>query len=191
MRDLSKTITLTSDNPFSENSEETRFPTVTVPLFENTASHTRQQTGFASVSWAPLIREEDVSNWLQHTKNDIGWMEESREYDLATEKNLEREDYTNEPIVPFVYDSVTDTMTGVAVKRPESEPKPWAPLWQVSPPPAATDFVNQNLFHLPFIQEAFEAIQECRGMFSSHVPKSSLYSLIGSFSRLSFSICPS
>jgi len=131
MRDLSQAITLASDFAFSKNAEATLFPTLTVPLFESRASHTRQQSGFASVGWAPIVTHENVPLWLNFTHNEQWWLHESREFDLATEHNLNREDYTYGEFIDFIYSADIDPETRELIRTPETGSGPFAPLWCV------------------------------------------------------------
>jgi len=75
MAELSEAVTLSSElNPLAQDFTSTRFPFVTVELFESRAKHVREQAGFGSVFWAPIVEESQMEKWSEYVLANQGWL---------------------------------------------------------------------------------------------------------------------
>jgi len=87
---------------------------------------------------------------------------DSREFDLITSHIYDREDYEYGDLIDYIYENPKDNVTGELLYIKPTYPGPYAPLWQVSPPPLNTKFANHDKFDKIFIRNAFEAVKELR-----------------------------
>lgn len=158
MNDLSEAISLSSDLSYSANTEATNFPFVTVKNFESRASHVRELGGYPSVFWAPLVEEVQADDWAAYAQNNSWWRAESIDFDHATNPQaIARSKYLEGNFTPFIYEAPKDPETGENMFIKPTYPGPYVPLWQVSPPPVNTFFVNHDKFDKAHIKSAFGA----------------------------------
>lgn len=163
MNDLSEAVTLSSDLSFyTADFEASRFPFVTMDFFESRASHVRKQAGFPAVFWAPIVEEYQADAWSLYAQNNSRWLWESREFELATTGSVERDEYKDGDFIPFIYEAPINETTGEVKYIKPTYPGPYAPLWQVSPPPLDTMFVGHDKFDKIHIKNAFQAAARLR-----------------------------
>jgi len=177
------------------------FPFVTVPHFEILGSHVRAISRVEMFAFVPLITEEQRVAWQTYADQQQGWVAESRDFAVSrarahgTAGAAEEPMYMAEPIVPFIYQQ---NETGHVVPAPG--PGPYAPIWQVSPPPFHTDLViNYNMMAETFMPRLFEAAVFVKGVYfflfvcyillRLYIPGLSHSARFVIFFLLSFSLC--
>jgi len=175
VRDLSESITLKSTR------DNATFPYVTVDYFESRARHAREQSGFDSLFWMPLVEEYQVPEWLEYSQiNAVQWIRDSRDIALATEQahitkdsglvlNGEaNENYRDTPVPAVIYNATEYVETGV--HRQVTYQGPYLPKWQLSPPPLTMDPVNVEFMMHEYMKDAYQAVSVAReGIFTKFV----------------------
>ena len=81
-----------------------------------------EQTGSRSLGIAHFVQPEDIEEWLQYTKDNIGWKQESLDYHGSNA--------TGTPLVPFIWG---DFRNFGPVDGPVEEFGFYAPLWEGAP----------------------------------------------------------
>ena len=115
-----------------------KFPFVTVDLFEVIGSQARQMSGVTSMIWSPMVDVEEYAAWTNYSTEQIGWLNESLALYLAEDgNNLTLDSY-----------DLSDAEYAITSPIPElpTSPGPWAPIWQMSPPPTASFFINVDMY---------------------------------------------
>jgi hypothetical protein len=128
------------------------FPNLTQPYYEISAGYTNGMGGLTSVAFAPLVKAEKESEWLEYSIANQGWIEESKRliefhpghrdplHDTIHERgDAHRLQQESESVSPFIW----RWEDGIQVPETVVPGQVLAPLWQVSP--AAASAVNVNL----------------------------------------------
>ena len=120
--------------PAHADSSEELSPFLTVPAFESFAQTARAMTGARLIAYTPFIVDEEARNqWESYSIAEQSWTTSAAVMpgsNVATTKNIN----------PHIW--IRDA-TGSDISDPG--PAPYAPIWQVSPPPSDTKFINYNL----------------------------------------------
>lgn len=155
-RGLSSSITAASDITNSE------FPFVTVPAFEVYGGQARLKSGIEAFSYNPLLWSSDqIAPWLNYSLNNQWWIEESRNY-LSGSDGLVVSDYSDTPINPIMWE--VDLSSDTFDIHPVDSDPPYAPIWQVSPPPFSNLFLNYNMHNEDFVKIMLPVILGLKGM---------------------------
>jgi hypothetical protein len=103
-------------------------------MFEVYGESARIQSGIETLMYLPLVSKDDIFLWEEYSVANQGWMEESRTIILGgDEGTLQASDYLDESISPVLFDVPGERASGDG---------PFAPIWQLSPPPFSAAFVN-------------------------------------------------
>lgn len=140
VRDMAEMISL------SAHKTNASFPFTTAEYFESRCRHFREQTGFVSVLWAPIVTKPQVDEWINYTVNHLDWLYESRFVEQVTtqakigrvesahmsdhDSTFER-DFVDTPVPPFIYVDQPDQKKEEYI--PVTNDGPYAPIWQISP----------------------------------------------------------
>jgi hypothetical protein len=137
------------------------FPFVTVPLFEVYGDTARIQSGFESVTYTPLVLEQEVSGWINYSLANQNWLLESRAIVVA-QQNVTQQVVSakNGSIPAHVYQF---NINGSLITS--LPPGPYAPTWQTSPPPLDPNYVNFNTLSTESALALSQVIQATRGTF--------------------------
>lgn len=120
----------------TENNE--KFPFVTVELFEVIGSQARRMSGVDELMWSPMVDIEEYAAWTNYSTEHIGWLNESIALYLAENgNNLTLDNY-----------DLSDTDYAISSPIPglPTSAGPWAPIWQISPPPVASYIINFDMY---------------------------------------------
>jgi hypothetical protein len=125
-----------------------KFPFVTLPLFEVTASEARKITGIESIYWAPSgVGPDTEAAWINYTQENQNWLLQSRLLEHSkTDKTWEEMGYDDGEISTVIFD-VDENEQRIS---PRDTDGPWEPMWQMSPPPTNAKFINYNLLAKPY-----------------------------------------
>lgn len=183
---MSMAATITSSG-FKSTSN---FPFISIPMFEVVGSYTRRLTRVDYVSWNPLVADSERAQWVEFVKKEIGWYEESKKVSSSTftESFVDEEDHHDhqhfadfESNSTFLEDiwrgnrSLTDRKEIVANVGLS------APIWQCSPPPYSSSFLNYDMMSEKIIQDMLPPLQKFRSGLLS-VSQDSFAQLPESFS---------
>jgi hypothetical protein len=134
------------------------FPFVTVPMFEVYGQQARNQSGIEIFAYTPLVSEEDRVRYELYTNMSQGWIEESRKVVFSNDNTLNASQYVEMPIIPMLWER-----DKYSVVQPTNLSAPYAPVWQVSPPPFSPGFINYNFFGQVAVATLFEVVKVVRG----------------------------
>ena len=141
--------------------ETTNFPFVTVPFFEVTGRHAREQSGVEMFAFAPLVSSDQLQPWGFYSKASQGWIQESRNISAAQsgpESDI-FENYEDTSVPGYIFEI---DESGESVRSPG--PGPYAPVWQMSPPVFNPErFINYNLLSEPFLDRMIHSVFLARG----------------------------
>jgi len=129
------------------------FPFVTVPLFEKVASRIRERTGVEIAFMELYLTAPDLEQWSNYSVENMWWLEESREAEIAQHPEMSRE-FTTNPIIPFPHEFTFANRTSWLQKHPDG---PWDIMWMSSPAYAQTPLINydaQRSFEYGPVREA-------------------------------------
>lgn len=102
------------------------FPLVSVPLFEITGHTARSESGLEMASYTPIVTEGQRADWQAYALQEIGWIEQSRQFLTGKGADPVITGSTNTAVRPFVWQH---DETGSEIP---AFPSPYLPLWQVS-----------------------------------------------------------
>ena len=163
--DMAETITTAAIN----NGED--FPFVRVKLFEVPAKQTRELTGVEMFSWNPFVTEAQRQGWYNFTQAEMGWYEESKEIVINdSDTLLTATSYSPGTVRPYIWRSTAepDGSTGN-----EEVPKggPFAPIWQMSPPPFDPALLQYDMFGETYVESMLPVMFRTRdGLMSALDP---------------------
>lgn len=121
-------------------------------MYEVYSKQARERAGLEVVSFAPIVTAENLDAYNIYTRENIGWVENSRTLGGQVDPTLEGLPY--EPI---------SQISDVHSPRAALSAGPYAPLWMQSPPPLNGFVLSLNLGDLPPYSKAFQALNTVRG----------------------------
>jgi Adenylate and Guanylate cyclase catalytic domain len=144
------------------NGEE--FPFVTIEDFEAIGQSIRSQSGVEALIFAPIVYSSKMPQYEEYVAQNDHWVEESRFVALQAAANNgllsdESSAYSNSTtLIPVVYDSSTVDVYGVSISSAaDGGIGPYAPIWQVSPPPFNKDTINNNMLNHDFTRDTLHS----------------------------------
>lgn len=132
------------------------FPFTTLPNFEVVTAAVREESGAELIAYAPLVESaNEIPAWLDYSVANQDWLSSSVE--TLVHKGEIPIPYDLDPISPIVYNLLD------AENRTEAEGAgPFAPLWQLSPPPLTSKAINLNLLNVSIYNLVFQLLNETR-----------------------------
>jgi hypothetical protein len=131
---------------------ESIFPNITQPYYQISAGYTNGMGGIMAVAFAPLVKDEEESEWVEYSIANQGWIDDSislmeshlghqnfLQHNTINEQDVGRRLHESEPVTPFIW----RWEDGKQVPETGLPGQVLAPLWQVSP--VASSAVNVNL----------------------------------------------
>ena len=88
---------------FCHMQDGTEFPFLTMPLFEANAHHAREQSGAEIITLQPLVRNDQREAWETYSQAHQDWLQTSRDLLAEDGEHFDPQDYSNEPITPFIH----------------------------------------------------------------------------------------
>ncbi len=126
-----------------------KFPFVTVDMFEVVGSQARKLSGVDQIIWSPKVDVDQFDAWTTYSNENIGWYNASIvQFNAAPEGSEDGEEGEGEEDDRRLnsYD-LSDMNYEISSPGAESVgPGPWAPIWQVSPPPSASFVINLDMY---------------------------------------------
>jgi len=163
--DMAETITTAAIN----NDED--FPFVRVKLFEVPAKQTRELTGIEMFSWNPFVTEGQREAWYNFTQAEQGWYDESKEIVINdSDTLLTATSYSPGTMHPYIWRS---TVEADGSRGNEEVPKggPFAPIWQMSPPPFDPALLQYDMFGETYVETMLPVMFRTRdGLMSALDP---------------------
>ncbi|GAX14200.1 hypothetical protein FisN_20Hh177 [Fistulifera solaris] len=122
------------------------FPFVTVDHFEILGRQFIHTLQVEQITWSPLIDVEEYAAWTNYSTENIGWLNQSVELNLAGSEN----DHTIEDY------NFSDTNYEITAAGGDLSSGPWSPIWQTSPPPFNSELINFDMYSLPvtFVEQS-------------------------------------
>ncbi len=122
------------------------FPFVTVDHFEILGRQFIHTLQVKQITWSPLIDVEEYAAWTNYSTENIGWLNQSVELNLAGSEN----DHTIEDY------NFSDTNYEITAAGGDLSSGPWSPIWQTSPPPFNSELINFDMYSLPvtFVEQS-------------------------------------
>jgi hypothetical protein len=118
------------------------FPFVSVDLYEIIGSQARKMSGVDQIIWGPVVDADQYDAWTIYSAENIGWYKASVELYMAEPEEDEEDDRRLEE-----YDfSDTNYEISSPAEGQDVGPGPWAPIWQVSPPPPSSSAINLDMY---------------------------------------------
>jgi hypothetical protein len=121
------------------------FPNVTLPYFEVTGGYVDGLGGIMAAAFAPLVKDEERSEWEEYAVLNQGWLAESARLkkvhpghrdplhgtiqDHEHDRRLQSTETPSESIPTQIY----SRENGIQVPAPSRPGQVLAPLWQTSP----------------------------------------------------------
>jgi hypothetical protein len=124
------------------------FPNVTLPHFEVTAGYADEMGGIMAAAFAPLIKNEEQSEWEEYAVLNQGWLAESARlkrvqpgyrddplHGTIQDHEHDRGLLSTEPPSPSesIPTRIYSWENGTKVLEPSTPGQVLAPLWQVTP----------------------------------------------------------
>jgi hypothetical protein len=125
----------------------------------------RVRSGLEAIIYTPLVSEANKDQWGQYSYSQQGWIEESRAIVANAQGELEGKsalvgiDSVIADIAPIIWEVDPDYNPIPAVAGPD----PYAPFWQMSPPPFSPIVINYNLFDEPFSLRMYQVAEVVKG----------------------------
>ena len=121
------------------------WPFVTVPYFEEQGDQLLKVTGVKYSSFCPLVSANKRDAWEDWSKNNQGW--------ISSELRLTKKNVNSTPqITPFIY--VKDNTGGTVPAKNITSDKYYGPIWQIAP--LLPYWVNCDLLNSDSMYEVFE-----------------------------------
>jgi hypothetical protein len=134
------------------------WPLYTMPDFEAVASYARDMSGALILAVVPHVPAHFRSKWEKYSVNNQDWVGYGHDF-------LEKDGNPHEGlrITPFIFRK-DDYLSYYPEREVDNlhnvSGHPFAPLWQISPPPHDAGIVNYNFYqHLPFRSLASRIIE--------------------------------
>jgi hypothetical protein len=163
---------------------EAIFPNLTQPYFEISGGYTHGMGGLMAVAFAPLVKAERESEWVEYSIANQGWIEESKRlkeihpghqdplHDTIQDHEHHRM-LQSEPVTPFIW----RWEDGKRVPETGLPGQVFAPLWQVTP--AVASAVNVNLLSDERVADLYATmIATNQSLLSTHFEIGDLFDFI-------------
>jgi hypothetical protein len=124
------------------------------------------RSGIEGITFTPLISEANKGRWQQYAFSRQGWIEESRAIisnakgDLEDGSALVGIDAVNANITPVIWEA---GHSPDYIPIPALGPAPYAPFWQMSPPPFLPGVINYNMLAEPFCARMYPVVEIVKG----------------------------
>ena len=140
-------------------------PYYVLPNFEVVGSAIRKQSHVEVIAYAPILESADeIPAWIEYTlREDHNWLENSVNAAIESGESS-AESYQVGAFAPVVF-NVDDSGN----PYPAEGPGPFAPLWQLSPPPFQPGSVNYNLLDFDFGVGGLEVFNRTRRAHFSRI----------------------
>ncbi len=121
------------------------FPNVTLPHFEVTGGYADGLGGIMAAAFAPLVKDEERSEWEEYAVLNQGWLAESARlkkvhpghrdplHGTLQDHDHNRRLQSTEPPSPSIATRIYSWENGIQVPEPSRPGQVLAPLWQVTP----------------------------------------------------------
>jgi hypothetical protein len=119
------------------------FPNVTLPHFEVEGGYIDGTGGIMAAAFAPLVKDEERSEWEEYSVLNEGWLAESARLKKVYQRDAlhgtiqdherNRKLQSPEPPSPSIPTRIYRWENGMQVPEPSRPGQILAPLWQVSP----------------------------------------------------------
>jgi hypothetical protein len=155
--------------------EATEFPFVPVPKFEMLGRHARDAISTNTVIWAPFVTKSQRTEWSNFSTAEQGWYRESLSI-LKSDPVVDVHRFANDSkLRDYIWErkELNDGETAVTSRGP------FAPLWQMSPPPSSLTSINYDMMQEKYIKDLMPILVKTRDyvMSSAKIPS---YDLSGS-----------
>jgi hypothetical protein len=152
--------------------EATEFPFVRVPKFEMLGRHARDAISTNTVIWAPFVTERQLTEWSNFSTAEQGWYRESLSI-LKRDPVVDEHRFANgSKLRDYIWErnELSDGETAVTSRGP------FAPLWQISPPPSSLTSINYDLMQEKYIKVLMPILVKTRDyvMSSAKIPSNDL-----------------
>lgn len=182
MTSMAQTVTVASLN------SNRKFPFVRVPMVELPGSSTRSFSGVEIITWSPLVGEAERGEWSDFVKAELPlWYEQSKKLlpYITSDSHDDQQEFEEETSVnstrtrDFIWRGDRN-LDGIIEVSPVGQT--FAPIWQCSPPPFSTTFINYDMMDISHVASMQSSIQELRqGLMSAVDP--ALMGIPDSFSK--------
>lgn len=142
----------------SADKTKSTFPFVSIEYFESRARNARDQAYFDSVTWMPLVRGSQESEWANYSMNHLEWIYDSRNV-TARAAGEAAQELPIDTITPYIY---VDEESG---RVPVSTSEAYLPIFMVSPPPQNSSSINEDALQYPYMRDAFDTVSISRGKY--------------------------
>jgi hypothetical protein len=179
MQNMAESITVSKDVGME-------FPFVRVPKYELLGVHTRNSFNLENVIWAPFVEESELKKWSSFSTSEQGWYNESLNIFHSDPSNTMNRTLDKGKFRDYIWDGI-DISSATVV----ASPGPFAPLWQMSPPPSSLSSINYNLLNGTGIADLVSALKRTGDFVTGNVRLSSenqSQSLLDSQSLTSYGI---
>lgn len=133
------------------NDPNVNWPFTTLPDFEVRGATARNSSQAIIIALLPMVSDADRAEWEAYSQSHQGWIQESHGESQLGGTPMQ-------PIAEEIYrrQELNDS-TKIPVPDPEGA-GPYAPVWQLSPPPPLNDTttINLNLFEKPVFKKAVD-----------------------------------
>lgn len=172
---LSKTRTLRRSISSSAIEHGGSFPFFSVPNFEIKAYGTRQDAKFETVAFAPLVQDDELSQYLDFANNTRMWLDQSKQIHDKLEPGDKR---SGEPLTPPFPDSLLcvdhqedqKDHSKVLLSPCSIHEKEYLPLLHISPPPLQNEtFHNIDFFTDPTYKTITSAAKQVSDVIFSQI----------------------
>lgn len=155
LRSMSATITSTAI------SENLTFPYVTVPHFEVHGVLNNNVSKAMQVSFAPLIKHHEKTEWESYASLNQGWIDEGLALGIGSKQQHVKNGTSMAPISPWIHQVDKDGKKNIQMEQ-TAKFGPWsyAPVWQQAPAPEDHSIVNFDLLSHPTFERVFQEIWE-------------------------------
>jgi hypothetical protein len=159
---LSATMTISVLFTSEALRNDMKWPFVTLSSFEVYVEHTSARSSAEAVVVCPFVTRDNIQRWPNYATNHQGWIAEG----FQIHENSHN--VTVDPIVPIVYHVEISDVGGRKefVNDLDSccdDHYPIMPIWQISPPPTASQIVNYNLMAVQPYKYIYDALMHRRG----------------------------
>lgn len=135
------------------------WPYVTLPVMEVHGSHLREASGVELVTFAPVVTQEQRSAWRNWTWENQGWLNES--YEIAEQQAASSGSSSNYESTSYQKGSISGDLfrrDGISPDFPIH-----FPIWQCSPPPFSSKFINYNIMGTSWMNDMLPALAIAKG----------------------------
>jgi len=133
-------------------SSDLQWPFLTIPHFETRFEHSRNDSFAEVIAFAPLITTYQRNFWEKYSVMNQNWMKESL-------KKLENDNMIGS-IDPGLISENIYTLDDEGRPTEENSWGPFAPIWQISPPPTNASIMNYNLLSDPVFSKLATTMEQ-------------------------------